>query len=46
MQKAKKWIAGVLTLAMVGSSLATAPEMQAKKKTKGVTISKVAGTYT
>lgn len=46
MQKAKKWIAGVLTLAMVGSSLVTAPEMQAKKKTKGFTISKVAGTYT
>lgn len=45
MQKTKKWIAGVLTLAMVGSSLVTAPEAQAKKKTKGFTISKVAGTY-
>lgn len=46
MQKAKKWVAGVLTLAMVGSCLVTAPETQAKKKTKGFTISKAAGTYT
>ena len=36
MQKTKKWIAGVLTLAMVGSCLVTAPETQAKKEDKRV----------
>lgn len=45
-RKAKKWTAGVLTCAMVGSCLITGTPSEAKNKTTGFTISKAAGTYT
>lgn len=45
-RKAKKWTAGVLTCAMVGSCLIMEIPSEAKNKTTGFTISKAAGTYT
>lgn len=46
MQKSKRWLAVVLSFAMLGSSFMTGTPLEAKKKTTGFRISKDAGTYT